>query len=44
MQEVRCQKCNKKLAEHVEGLFITTCPRCHELVYVDRRDKAKLPP
>ena len=39
MNEVRCLGCNKKLADHVEGLFITKCPRCHETVVVDRREK-----
>ena len=42
MKEVRCPGCNKKLADHVEGLFITKCPRCHETVVVDRRVKVAL--
>lgn len=37
MKPVRCPRCDKKLADHVEGLFITRCPRCHETVVVDRR-------
>jgi phage FluMu protein Com len=42
MTEVRCGKCNKKLADHVEGLFITKCPRCHDTVVVDRRVKVPI--
>lgn len=38
---VRCPKCSKKLAEHLEGgLLLVWCRGCRQVVKVDRRVKA----
>ena len=37
MKPVRCSRCDRKLAEHLEGLLIVMCPRCHTVVTVDYR-------
>lgn len=44
MNEVRCTNpykggiCNKKLGDHVEGVYINKCcPRCRLAVYIDTR-------
>lgn len=36
MRPVRCPHCDKKLAEHSEGLLIIKC-KCGEVVTIDRR-------
>ena len=40
MTEVRCPKCDKLLAEGLEGLLYIWCKGCKERVLIDKRDKA----
>jgi phage FluMu protein Com len=37
MKEVRCPLCDKKVADYLEGRLIWECPRCHEVVVLDKR-------
>ena len=35
--EVRCPECDRKLAGFLEGLLVIKCPRCKEIVTIDKR-------
>ncbi len=37
MKEVRCPKCNKKLAEDLEGKASFVCPRCGHYFNIDTK-------
>ena len=42
LREIRCPKCNKKLAEHMEeGLLVIKC-RCGAEVILDRRIQPRI--
>ena len=41
MQAIRCPRCTKKLAEHLEGgLLLVYCRACREIVKFDKRIRA----
>jgi hypothetical protein len=37
MKPVRCPYCDKKLAEHLEGIAVFFCRQCQIPVTIDRR-------
>ena len=43
LEEVRCPKCGKKFAEHLEGgVLVVWCRYCRKLFTIDRTPKAML--
>ena len=36
-EPIYCDSCKKKLGDYLEGIYVTICPKCQNLVIVDRR-------